>query len=133
MAETAVHPHQSCSLSMLSCIIILCKLVSLILFMNVVYIQGTRSPRHCIFIFRDFLKSSEDKKAIKCWWAYPLSMQHCYRKNVLSNHELCLLVQKDMYWASSIYISLYSYKSKAGFKEGFLAFNFQKCLHYSAK
>jgi len=110
---------------MLSCIIVLCKLMQLEAYsysLEERYHQNTVS-----LFFESLLKLSEGGEIKKCWITQRWKRSMYKRKRVLKNHELYLSAQKDM---TILYLSIIL---KASFSEGFLALQNKECLHCSAK
>ena len=110
---------------MLSCIIVLCKLMQFEVYLYSLeerYHQNTVS-----LFFESLLKLSEGREIKKCWITQRWKRSMYKRKRVLKNHELYLSAQKDMT------ILCLSIILKASISEGFLALQNKECLHCSAK
>ena len=110
---------------MLSCIIVLCKLMQLEVYL---YSFEERYHQNTVSLFfESLLKLSEGGEIKKCWITQRWKRSMYKRKRVLKNHELYLSAQKDM---TILYLSIIL---KASFSEGFLALQNKECLHCSAK
>ena len=79
---------------MLSCIIVLCKLMQL-----EVYLYSFKERYHqktVTLFFERLLKLSEGGEIKKCWITQRWKRSMSKKKRVLTNHELDFSAQKDM-------------------------------------
>ena len=88
---------------MLSCIIVLCKLMQLEVYL---YSFEKRYHQNTVSLFfESLLKLSEGGEIKKCWIAQRWKRSMYKRKRVLTNHELYFSAQKDM---TNLYLSIMS-------------------------
>ena len=110
---------------MLSCMIVLCKLMQLEVYL---YSFEERYHQNTVSLFfESLLKLSEGGEMKKCWITQRWKCSIYKKWRVLTNHELYFFAQKDI---SILYLSIIF---MASFSEGFLALQNKECLHCSAK